>query len=138
MLTTYLKLIIGISTILTIVSCSPAMTVEYIINNNSDSNITVYFEQSSFYTILKGEKNTVFIETAANEGGEPFRCDSVWIKNDTSTLTFYIEDYYENRNIFNVADYWDTKTVYRKRFKAHFQYTYTITEDDFVSNDDVD
>jgi hypothetical protein len=129
----YLKLIIGIN-ILCLSCSSPSITEEYVINNQTESQIIIYFDETSYHNIKQGESRTVFIDTGANGGGHPFLTDSVWVENESTRIVFYEKNYSEQRNIYDINNNWDSEVVSDKKYKTHYKYTYTITEEDFVSS----
>jgi hypothetical protein len=130
----YLKLIVGIN-ILCLFSCtSPSITEEYVINNQTDSQKRVYFDQTTFHNIEEGKSGTVYIGEGANGGGHPFLTDSVWIENENSIIVFYEKNYSEERNIFDINNNWESEVILDKKYESHYKYTYTITEEDFSSD----
>ncbi len=126
----YLKLITGIS-LLYLSSCSPSVTEEYAINNQSNSEITVYFDINTFHSIDSKKEKTVYIGTGANDGGHPFLTDSVWITSKYSKLVFYESEYNKEKSIYDIINNWDSKTISQKRSKSHYKYIYTVKEEDF-------
>ncbi len=137
MLMNYLKLIIGINTLLFFSSCDKTIISDYTIQNNTDSEITIYHSSTRCDTINSME--SFLLESITDiEIDTPFESDTVIIKkNDGSIITYLCQEKNtQDRNIFNLADNWDKVIVSESRNKSHYELIYTITEDDFVSNDE--
>lgn len=116
----------------TISSCDPRESMEAIINNSTDKNLSIFFdsETNDFDMQLNIESNTTeeLLNFSAIGGVIlSFRdYDSIYIQSASNEVLKVFKEDTAGKNIYNVDKYW---TV-REPSKNHFVYTYEITDGD--------
>nr|WP_298995137.1 hypothetical protein [uncultured Allomuricauda sp.] len=127
-----------ISTVL--LACDPSESIETVFENQSSQNIKISFVS---HTLLKNlSNNTEFLDvgleneetyqrfTYVTDIGKVFltfqEFDSIYITNTSNQVLKIFKPDTPGKNIYNVDQYW---TV-RETGKNHFEYTYTITDED--------
>lgn len=131
----YLKLIIGISSMLYFTSCeSDTVVSELFIENSTNSIIMVDLSPETSYTIASKDSELIHKEVLDKYIGDPFTRDSVRIvKSDLQIIYLLKNINSEKRNIFNIQENWEEEVISNEKNNSHYRYTYIVKEEDFVN-----
>lgn len=130
----YSKLIIGISTIFTllITSCDPEYCTHMTINNETDTNFYIIRSHNSEnYTDTTNSKSYTQVDLSFKcaLGGSGFYFpdyDSVYLKTENNDILKIYFPSDEGKNIFDM-NFWNNSSI----TKRSDRFTFTISEDDF-------
>nr|WP_298995145.1 hypothetical protein [uncultured Allomuricauda sp.] len=130
---------IGVSSIL---GCETEESLEAIFENSTDSKVKIHFTSSLILSDFPSNTEVLNLESMAkvdyyrigtdNLGGgvignySLIEFDSIYITTTTNEVLKIFKPDTPGKNIYNIDQYW---TV-RETGKNHFEYTYTITDED--------
>ncbi|PRX57423.1 hypothetical protein [Flagellimonas meridianipacifica] len=125
------KFFLSLTMILTYAACDPESCVDEVLVNSTEIDLLINYVGSmddSDQILLKSD-GTVSRGVLCAMGGVVVNnsiYDSIYITTSTNDLLKVFKPDTPGKNIYNIDQYW----TIRETSKNHFEYTYTITNED--------